>query len=187
MAPSMLGPAPNPINLNGGSPVLRPRPIRMLLAALLVVTAVVFAVASSAERRREGGESVTSGSPEAGSPESAEAGHSEAGEGAGATREKKEATKTLFGVRTESAAASVGVVLASLVAAGLALVARRRRLLWGIAAFALVFAALDLREAFSQSDLGNDGFMAVAIGLALAHGGAAVLAAVAGRTDSAPA
>jgi len=77
--------------------------------------------------------------------------------------------ETLFGVRTESSAATALVVAVLLVGAISAVVARRRRTLLGIAAVVGALALLDAREALHQHDEGRVTLLVAAVGLAAVH------------------
>ena len=72
-------------------------------------------------------------------------------------------------MRTESAGATAAAVLALVVAAALVLALPDRRVLLAVAAFALLLAVLDGREALHQHDEARAGLVAAALLLTAAH------------------
>jgi hypothetical protein len=90
----------------------------------------------------------------------------------------------LFGVRTESPAATAAAVVVLLTAALAAATSRRRVPLLGIAALAGAFAFLDAREALHQHDEGRASLVAAAAALAVSHLLASALGLLAHRRES---
>jgi hypothetical protein len=155
--------------------------LRWALVALLVASTALLAVGASLERS-EGDTHVEPASAEAAEtgaePEGA---HSESGEGHTEPAGEAEAeNERVLGVDLESTPSIVIAVVAGLALAGLT-TSRLGRLpgfLLAVAAIALAWAALDVREVVHQLDESHTGIALVAIGVAALHLAAA---AVSGR------
>ena len=159
--------------------------LRLALVALLVVSTALFATGVIAERphtdehakpasgrARESGES-------AAEPEGAPHGDDETADAGEASAAHSDERETVLGVDIESTplivlAVIAGLGLALLVAAQLG---RRPAVLLTIAAIALAWAALDVREAVHQIDESRTGIAILAIAVALLHLAAAAVAA----------
>ena len=147
--------------------------LRLTLVALLVVSTALFAAGAITERSRTG---------EHTEPATAQAHESEAREtvaerppGPADSGERE----SLLGVDVESTplillAVIAGLALVALVAAPLG---RRPAVLLAIAATAIAWAALDVREAVHQIDESRTGIAMLAIGVAALHLAAAAVAA----------
>jgi hypothetical protein len=169
--------------------------LRAVLAALLVLSAALFAVGIVIERNA----ATTETHPGPVASASSEGGHSEPGEGstsgegitAGEGAEHQAASAapeaSLVSEPGESDAMILGVDLESplfvgaavLLSLGLAFAVLRTRnpvVPWAIAAFAVVFGLLDLREASHQLDEGRPGIATVAIILVAVHAAMALIA-----------
>jgi hypothetical protein len=85
-------------------------------------------------------------------------------------------TETLFGTQTESAATTAIAVVLLVTATFVALRARPRWPLLGVAIVTALFALLDGREAWHQHHEGRSGLVVAAVALALAHAVASGLA-----------
>jgi hypothetical protein len=123
---------------------------RSTLATLLVAATVLFAIGAIAERA-DGATHVE-----------ADVAHAEEG---------AEAGESVAGVDAESTPLVVIAVVAGLGLAALALtqVGRRRWFLLAVAAIALAWAALDVREVVHQLDESRAGIAVIALGVAVLH------------------
>lgn len=120
--------------------------------------------------------------------------HHEATEAAGA--EHYEATETssqhedsdeeVFGMKRESVPFIVAGVVISLALAGLVWIRLDRRLLWTVAGFAVLFAALDAAEFFHQLDERRTAIAVIAAVVALLHAAAALVAETCATNQPAP-
>jgi hypothetical protein len=140
--------------------------LRWTLVALLAASTVLFGIGVIAERSGEGPH--------------AEPAASQAGEPTAADHDEEEKSETVLGVDVESTPL---VVLAVLVGLGLAALAATRlggtrRFLLAVAALALAWALLDVREAIHLLDESRTGIALVALAVAVLHLAAA---AVGGR------
>ena len=150
--------------------------LRLALAALLAAATVLFAVGLIAERSEDDAHAEPA------------AGHAEApGEEAGAPEDshdqsrpaEDEGAETVLGVDLESTPLVVFAVLAGLGVAALAAsrLARERRFLIAVGAFALAWAALDAREVVHQLDESHTAVAFLAMTVALLHVAAPAVAA----------
>jgi hypothetical protein len=152
-------------------------PLRRALIALLAVATILFAIGVTAERA-------------AGHTESPAVHAEEGGEESGAEPAETHATESrLLGVDVESTPAIALAVAAGL---GLALLTatklgRKRAFLLVIAAIALAWAALDVREVAHQIDESRTGIALVAGAVAALHLAAAFVAVQLSRRASTPA
>jgi uncharacterized oligopeptide transporter (OPT) family protein len=145
--------------------------LRVLLAGLLVVSAVLFAVGSTLERHQHRTETTAATHQEGSSGESG-------GEGTANTETHAEKGVTLLGINTESLGLEIVAIVASLALAAAALLLRQRLVLVAIIAFALVFAAGDVRELVHQINESHAGIAAIAAILIVLHLSVAATAAV---------
>lgn len=166
--------------------------LRLTLVALLVLSTAVFATGVITERSQtdEHAEPASVHARESGGSHAEPDGaHAEDGDAAGAGADQPSSAhsggnETLWGVNIESTP-----LIALAVIAGLALAAvvigppgRRPAVLLTIAAIALAWAALDVREAIHQIDESRTGIAILAMAAALLHlAAAAVAAALAAR------
>jgi hypothetical protein len=167
--------------------------LRTLLVGLIVVATVGFVIGTTIERHNAHHESAAQLRSESSGTHAAETGgetpashaaelgaespSTHAAEGAGTETEQHNELRPL-GVDIEAVPFVVLAALASLALAGLGW-ARPR---WGpglaaIAVAMLVFGALDIREAFHQSDENQTGLVILAIAIAALHFAAAAVAA----------
>ena len=154
-------------------------PLRWALVALLVASTALFAAGAIAERSDAGGHREVAGAEVGEHQEGAEAGERQ--EGAEAAGEDE----SLLGIDLESTpliglAAVVGLGLAALAATRYG---RIRAFLGLVAAIAIAWAALDVREFLHQLDESRTGIAVVAITVAILHVAAA---AVSGRLARQP-
>ena len=178
----------------------RPGSLRVTAAMLLVLATVVFVIGAIAERSVAGeasearpSENVTVSNSQQADEASDEGteGHEEGGAAEDARdeahadeavelhTEANETSEMIFGINPESTAAvTAAVVISLLLAAAL--------YFWGTPAtlivagvFALLFAALDLRELAHQLSEGRSSLVVVALLAAVLHAGAAVVAGLA--------
>lgn len=152
--------------------------LRLALVALLAASTALFAAGVLAERAQ------TDGHAEPASVHARESGEAAGtGEGQPSSAHGGE-HETVLGIDIESTplivlAAIAGLALAALVAAPLG---RRPAVLLAIAAIAVAWAALDVREVVHQSNESRSGLAIVASAVALLHLAAAAAAALlAGR------
>jgi hypothetical protein len=157
--------------------------LRALLVGLIVVATVGFAIGTTLERHNAHHESAAQLHSESGgeSPAThaaegrAESPSTHAAEGASTKAEQHKELRPL-GIDIEAVPFVVLAVLASRWRLGLAV----------IAVVMLVFGALDVREAFHQSDENQTGLVILAVAIAVLHfGAAAVAAAMATRGEAA--
>lgn len=175
-----------------GPNVARPMsPARTTLVALLVLSTALFVVGVIAERSQSethreptagqqhseasGSEGAHEGGEQAGSAEGAQGEHADTGGEATHADEREQ----LLGVDLESTPLLIVAVIAGL---GLAATCSTRLgdrpgVLLAVAAIALAWAALDVREVVHQLDESNTGLALIAIGTATLHAAAAALAA----------
>jgi hypothetical protein len=175
----------------------RPASLRVTAALLLVLATIVFVIGAMVERSMAGEASearpaeavITSNSELAGeASEEGTEGHEEGEAAEGAQEEAHadeaaephtEANETILGINPESTAAvTAAVVISLLLAAAL--------YFWGTSAtlivagvFALLFAALDLREVAHQLSEDRTSLVVIALLAAALHAGAAVVAGLA--------
>jgi hypothetical protein len=137
--------------------------LRLTLIALLVVSTALFAAGAIAER--------SSRADEHAEPAVHESGESPA--------EAESAGERLLGIDTESTPLLVLAVIGGLALAALAATRRGRlaSVLLAIAVIAVIWAALDAREAVHQLDEARTGIAAIAIVVAAGHLSAAAIAA----------
>lgn len=186
------------------------------IAALLLVLATIVFLAGITAERASGGENAemreaelaaAASGEETAEPtgegaenleggEAAEGERNEGGEAASELRGEEaeegdeEASELLFGVNLESNPAIAAAVTTSLLLAAALWFWGTPTVLVIAAGFALVFAALDLREVLGQVDESRGGLAAVALSAAVLHIGVAVVAGlvlVRGNTWRAPA
>ncbi len=158
--------------------------LRMAAAIMLVLSAALFAAGTAIERssREESGTHLEE--PEGG--EHAEAGESEEGGSPSGEVEGEESDETLFGVDPDSPLVVAAGVAASLLMAAAVWRSRSRWLLSLVAAAAVVFAVLDVREVAHQVRESNGGLMVLALVVAALHLGAALSAGLATRATQTP-
>jgi Flp pilus assembly protein TadB len=161
--------------------------LRLMLVALLVTSTALFAAGVIAERSQTEGhaEPASVHARESGEPAAEpEGAHAEGGEAAGTgegrpTSEHSEERETVLGVDIESTPLIVLAVIAGLALAVLVAAppGRPPAVLLTIAAIAVAWAVLDVREAVHQIDESRSGLAALAIAVALLHLAAAAAAA----------
>jgi hypothetical protein len=169
---------------------------RLTLVALLVGSTVLFAVGVSAERS----ESDPHAEPAAAQPKEPGAEPSEAHDGAGEAAEgtgehtansgaTDSADERVLGVDLESTPLLALAVLAGLGLAALTAtrVGRLRGFLRAVAAIALVWALLDVRELVHQLDESHIGIALVAVSVAVLHLAATAISARLARHAETPA
>jgi hypothetical protein len=140
--------------------------------------------AEGAETHSEAGESgeaaavPTGTAPTPTHDEAAEAAgtHDESGEAAGAHAKEN---RDILGIDPESTGAVVAAVAATLLLAAAVWLWGTSVILAVAVAFGLLFAALDVREAFHQNDESRGGLVALALLIAALHVGVAIAAGVA--------
>jgi hypothetical protein len=160
-------------------------PARTALVALLVVATALFAIGVLAERSQS--ETHTeparthseTGEPEGAHEEGEATGATEGRQDEGAETAHADEDETLLGVDLESTPLLVLAVLAGLglAAACASRLGERSGPLFAVAAIALAWAALDVREVAHQLDESNTGIALIAIAVAVLHVAAASLAA----------
>jgi hypothetical protein len=167
---------------------------RQAAALLLILATIVLVIGTSAERSLAGATTpahpaesagTVSGEGSEGGGEAAE-GHSEEGaekeaesQAEQATTphdEAREATETILGINPESTGAIAAVVVISLLLAAALWLSGTAGVLIVAAIFALLVAALDLREVMHQLSESRMSLAAIALVAAILHGGVAVLA-----------
>ena len=146
------------------------------------------AVTGAEERAAEGSEGHVEGEAAEESTNAAAVGGTEETEGEGEEaradeaaphNEADEASETILGINPESTGAVAAAVMVSLVLAAALWFWRTPAVLIVAAVFALLFAALDLREVAHQLSEARNGLAAIALLAAVLHVGVAVLAGLA--------
>jgi len=173
--------------------------LRWTLVALLVASTALFVVGVSAERseRDTHVERATAQAPETGSEpedahdESGEADEARAGEAHSETAagEKHAEGERVLGVDLESTPLIGLAILAGLTLAALTATrfGQARGFLLAVAAIALVWAVLDVREVVHQLDESHTGVALVAMSVAALHLAAAAVSSRLARQTGAPA
>lgn len=161
--------------------------LRVLLVALITISTVAFVIGTTIERNSKHEHHESTSEPAEAAPAGESAEHRKA-EGlppeSSTSRESTLENEELKPLGIDIEAAPF-VALAVAVSLGLALAAWLRPrwllLLIGIAAAMLLFAALDVREIFHQSDESRTGLALLAGVVAALHLGAAIVAGLMGR------
>ncbi|MEY2523848.1 MAG: hypothetical protein QOJ66_2413 [Ilumatobacteraceae bacterium] len=168
--------------------------VRWLVGVLLIAAATLFAIGASAERNndvhRDEAAVVTTTVGEGTAPaEGSEA--AEAAEAAGTNATADNLTETgesadekVLGINLESTPLVVLAVIASLALAVATWRSNNKLLLLITAAFAAVFAILDIAELVHQINRSKAGLAVLAAIIAIVHAGAALLAAQRSSADS---
>ena len=177
----------------------RPGSLRMAATLVLLLATVVFVTGISAERSlageaaegRSGESSAVTGAeaPAEEASEDHEEGEETEGEGEEALAdeaaaphdEANEASEEILGINPESTGAIAAAVVLSLVLAAALWFWGTPAVLIVAAVFALLFAALDLREVAHQLSEARSGLAAIALLAAVLHVGVAVIAGLALR------
>lgn len=178
----------------------RPASLQGIAALLLVLATIVFLAGITAERASGGeaaemreaelaaaasgeepAEPAGEGAENLAEDEAAEGGNSEGGEAASELigEEAEEASELIFGVDLESTPAITAAVTISLLLAAALWFWGTPAVLVIVAGFALVFAALGVREVVQQINEARVGLAAVALIAAVLHGGVAIAAGLA--------
>ena len=153
--------------------------LRAVLVALIVTSTVAFIVGTTIERNSKHTESAATLKAEGKAPSG---GESAAHRKAEVAHTETHAELKPLGIDIEAAPfVALAAAASLLLALGAWLRPRWLLLLVGIAAAMLVFAALDVREVFHQSDESRTGLALLAGFVALLHLGAAVVAGIMGR------
>ena len=150
------------------------------LILLLIATGILFVVGSTIERQDRGDESHAGQGVEVGTGESEGESHAEGSEPSGAEQASEETGVRILGVDTESLAATILALVASLVLAAAVWLRPVKLVFLAVVVFALLFAAGDGRELSHQLDESNSGIATIAAVLLALHVAIAALAAVAG-------
>ena len=163
--------------------------VRWLVGVLLVAGAALFAVGASAElhsdQHHEAAAAATAGEGTV-AIEGSEA--AEGAEAAAATNTEvgsERANEKLLGINLESTRLVVVAVIISIVLAVATWRSNTKLIVLITAAFAAVFAALDIIELVHQIERSAPGFAALAAVIAVIHAGAAALAAQRGTAGTA--
>ncbi len=147
--------------------------LRLLVAVLLIASGAFFAVASGVERSQHHEATTPAGESSGAQGSSTESG-GESGGNSGHTETAPSATEAsggedLFGVNPESTGLVVVAVLASLLLAVGVWFLGSRTAFVATLAFAIAFAALDMREVVHQIDASRTGLVVPAVALAALH------------------
>lgn len=165
----------------------RPVSRRHAAALLLILATIVFVIGISAEpslggeataeRLAESADAISAErSEEAAESPSNEEAASEAEETGAPHDEAAAASEAIFGINPESPAAIAAAVVISLLLAAALWFWGTPGVLIVAALFALLFAALDLRELRNQLSQSRTSLVVIALAAALLHGGVALLA-----------
>lgn len=165
----------------------RPVSRRHAAALLLILATIVFVIGISAEpslggeataeRLAESADAISAErSEEAAESPSNEEAASEAEETGAPHDEAAEASEAIFGINPESTGAIAAAVVISLLLAAALWFWGTPGVLIVAALFALLFAALDLRELMNQLSQSRTSLVVIALAAALLHGGVALLA-----------
>ena len=161
--------------------------VRWLLSVVLIAGAALFAVGASAERNNDAhhNEAVAVSTTGDGTVAAEGSDAAEAAESAGTntTEVSESANEKVLGINLESTPLVVVAVIVSLVLAVATWRLNNKPILLITAAFAAVFAALDIAEFVHQIDRSAPALAVTAAIIAVIHAGAALLAAQRGTAD----